>query len=469
MPRNEFSTATKHRQILTSRDMAAGGVRPAEAGGQPRIVTKRSPFPPGVGDNAMGRKRGRASPRCAATHLRSTTESTHRALKDRLLTRERLAGWLRRWDEGSRTTRRRMAESFLAENRERGAREMEELHGNSMALLLSRFTAWLRLTYLVGYALNVQIQAIQLLLRSVDDETTMLDFVRGGSIITLMEMLTMGHDRSVSASCRLRALELLASVTSSHGVTKAILCRYRGMSALKECIALTEDAASFAQIRTLMKNMCTSNPAHSEANAKALLGLLSCAGREEPLSTCIVAKELLDATTATDAGAARASCFHEAEGPAEGRVRVALVQPMLEPVLALVRDEARDAALHDSALALVRTLLRVDGLYTDAVREVVRTVRHFAQTSAGPQLGGMRHVGHDSLSLGVRLLELVENEVARAQSPAQLSVRWFGLWTLEWFPCLLPPVRSSHDANPDYQTTHERRRRHCRRCATAEW
>lgn len=53
---------------------------------------------------------------------------------------------LNEWDKGSKETRKKILTDFTAHNQNRTGTEIEEELAHSASLLLTRITAWLRLT-----------------------------------------------------------------------------------------------------------------------------------------------------------------------------------------------------------------------------------------------------------------------------------------------------------------------------------
>lgn len=59
----------------------------------------------------------------------------------------KVVGFLREWDRGDRTVRRRMLKSFLTQSSGKTFYELEMDFAQVASLFLARLTTWLRLTY----------------------------------------------------------------------------------------------------------------------------------------------------------------------------------------------------------------------------------------------------------------------------------------------------------------------------------
>lgn len=54
---------------------------------------------------------------------------------------------LQEWDKGSKTTRKKILDDFIAQNQNKTGPELEQEFAQAASLFLTRLTAWLRLTY----------------------------------------------------------------------------------------------------------------------------------------------------------------------------------------------------------------------------------------------------------------------------------------------------------------------------------
>ena len=63
---------------------------------------------------------------------------------------------LQEWDKGSKTTRKKILEDFIAQNQNKTGPELEEAFAQAASLFLTRLTAWLRLTYPLNFAVWIK-------------------------------------------------------------------------------------------------------------------------------------------------------------------------------------------------------------------------------------------------------------------------------------------------------------------------
>jgi hypothetical protein len=127
---------------------------------------------------------------------------------------------LRQWDKGSRNQRVALLTQFIRVHKDSTAAEIEKGLGHGALLLFTHITAWLRLTYPLGYELSVQLSAIALFLQG---QKFLTNFLEVGGIQTLTDVLmlpTAGNDRSDKDNCLL----LLLHISNSGRVYREMIC-----------------------------------------------------------------------------------------------------------------------------------------------------------------------------------------------------------------------------------------------------
>ncbi len=229
------------------------------------------------------------------------TSSVHRVLKDRLHLRSELCEWLRAWDSGGRSARERILERFLSVNSSRSGAEIEATYLGSASLLLSRFTSGLRLGYLVGFCLALHMRCITLLLSALEGDSYMLELVRSGTVVTLMELITMSAGESgstcVSEKDKNEALRLLALLSRRWVLPKQIVSEYHGLDAITECLQNTIDPAVHAAAEELLVVICCDNAQYLASCVRRLGALLRSTHRETRLSGSRAIRRLLQEPT----------------------------------------------------------------------------------------------------------------------------------------------------------------------------
>ena len=59
----------------------------------------------------------------------------------------RVMSILQEWDKGSKSVRKNILKDFIAQNQNKTGPELEQEFAQAASLVLTRLTAWLRLTY----------------------------------------------------------------------------------------------------------------------------------------------------------------------------------------------------------------------------------------------------------------------------------------------------------------------------------
>ena len=73
---------------------------------------------------------------------------------------KQLNAFLRRWDTGTRASRTKQLEEFVARCADMTGPQLEDELENGASLVLTRISAWLRLSYALGHSVALQLQAI---------------------------------------------------------------------------------------------------------------------------------------------------------------------------------------------------------------------------------------------------------------------------------------------------------------------
>ena len=73
---------------------------------------------------------------------------------------KRLEPILREWDSGTRKSRMRQLDEFVAQCQDMTGPQLEEELESGASLLLARISSWLRLSYALGHSVALQLRAI---------------------------------------------------------------------------------------------------------------------------------------------------------------------------------------------------------------------------------------------------------------------------------------------------------------------
>ena len=87
---------------------------------------------------------------------------------------------LREWDGGKRETRIKILRSLVASHQQKTGAELEMEYGNGASLFLTRISAWLRLTYLLGIEVALQLQAIHIFLSAASGHRFLTEYLHFG-------------------------------------------------------------------------------------------------------------------------------------------------------------------------------------------------------------------------------------------------------------------------------------------------
>ncbi|KAJ2997386.1 hypothetical protein HDV02_005583 [Globomyces sp. JEL0801] len=131
-------------------------------------------------------------------------ESTPRAVKsDKLLPKcsnSYLFQLIKTWDKGNRAVRERILQEFVASNQHATGPQLERELNNGASLFLTRISAWLRMTYLLGHDLALQLRAITVFIASASGNRFLTEFLEVGGILTVLEILTINQAKETSTA-----------------------------------------------------------------------------------------------------------------------------------------------------------------------------------------------------------------------------------------------------------------------------
>ena len=153
---------------------------------------------------------------------------------------------LRRWDKGSRQQRIAILSSFIQTHRNSTGAEIERVLGANAMLLFTRITAWLRLTYMLGYELSVQLTAVSLFLQG---QRFLTNFMEVGGIQMLLDV--MCH-RTKTALDKQNALLILIHVANSGRVYREMVCDEVGFP--EDRVRWAESVVGIARTNPALRN-----------------------------------------------------------------------------------------------------------------------------------------------------------------------------------------------------------------------
>jgi hypothetical protein len=99
----------------------------------------------------------------------------------------------RTWDMANRTTREKILVDFIQRNQGKTGPQLELELGNGASLFLTRISAWLRLTYLMGTNISLQIRAVSVFIGASGGHRFLAEFLEVGGVLTVLEILGLSQ------------------------------------------------------------------------------------------------------------------------------------------------------------------------------------------------------------------------------------------------------------------------------------
>lgn len=180
---------------------------------------------------------------------------------------------LQEWDKGSKITRKKILDDFIAQNQNKTGPELEQEFAQAASLFLTRLTAWLRLTYMIGTSLNEQLQAISIFLSASSGHKFMAEFLEVGGVLTLLEIIGLKQAKEADKSEALRNLHFIANAGRKY---KELICESYGIRAIAECLAKSKSEETQDACRNLLLMLAQGNPKFEVQVYKGLIALLPC-------------------------------------------------------------------------------------------------------------------------------------------------------------------------------------------------
>eukprot|EP00116_Pleurobrachia_bachei_P004339 sb/3464601/ len=147
------------------------------------------------------------------------------------------------WDHGKTKARERILSNFIANHINVSGPDLEEEFADAASLFLTRITTWLRLTYLLGGNINIQLDAGCYVLTPFYKICTpagrvncshnlatlgqryLSEFLEVGGILTLLEILGLKSAREID---KCSALQLLETISKCGRKYKEVICESYG-------------------------------------------------------------------------------------------------------------------------------------------------------------------------------------------------------------------------------------------------
>ncbi|XP_067846294.1 armadillo-like helical domain containing protein 1 isoform X1 [Heptranchias perlo] len=184
-----------------------------------------------------------------------------------------LMGYLQDWDHGTKAVRHCILNDFINTNRGKTGPELELQFAQGASLFLTRLTAWLRLTYMVGTCVTEQLQAIGVFLSAASGHRYLVEVLEVGGLLTFLEILRLKQLREDNKQEALKLLQIIANAGRKY---KELICESYGVRNVAECLAKSKMEKTQEQAQILLELLAQGNPKYQLQVYKGLIALLPC-------------------------------------------------------------------------------------------------------------------------------------------------------------------------------------------------
>ncbi|XP_042191820.1 armadillo-like helical domain containing protein 1 isoform X2 [Callorhinchus milii] len=162
----------------------------------------------------------------------------------------RLMDFLQEWDHADRTFRCRMLNDFINANQGKTGPELEIEFAQGASLFLTRVTAWLRLSYMIGTCLSEQLKAIGVFLSAASSQRYIIEVLEVGGLLTFLDILGLKQAREEDKQEAIKLLQIIASGGRKY---KELICESYGVRAIAECLAKSKLEKTQEQAQILLE------------------------------------------------------------------------------------------------------------------------------------------------------------------------------------------------------------------------
>nr|XP_020462651.1 uncharacterized protein C1orf228 homolog isoform X1 [Monopterus albus]XP_020462652.1 uncharacterized protein C1orf228 homolog isoform X1 [Monopterus albus] len=184
----------------------------------------------------------------------------------------KVLSFLRQWDRGGRRVRSCMLNTFLTKNTGKTCYELELEFAQVASLFLARLTTWMRLTYMFGTCLGLQLKALGIFLSISSHDQYLMEFLEDGGVLTLLDILSHAQSKEEDKA---EALHLLLTVSNAGCKYREIICESCGVKVIAECLAKSNAEETQEVAWTLMESLSHGNPKYLNQIYKCLITLMT--------------------------------------------------------------------------------------------------------------------------------------------------------------------------------------------------
>ncbi|XP_063729195.1 armadillo-like helical domain containing protein 1 [Symsagittifera roscoffensis] len=183
----------------------------------------------------------------------------------------RVLSMFQEWDNGTKASRARMLEDFVSTNESQTGPELELEFAQAASLFFARITAWMRLSYISGAYLTIQLKSVNIFLNAASGHRFLLEFLEVGGVLTSLEILNL---KNATEQDKYQALLIVTKVVKAGRKYKEIICESYGIKAICECLARSNSEKTQECARHLLQELGQGNPKYQMQVYKGLIALL---------------------------------------------------------------------------------------------------------------------------------------------------------------------------------------------------
>uniref|UniRef100_A0A667WJE0 Armadillo like helical domain containing 1 n=1 Tax=Myripristis murdjan TaxID=586833 RepID=A0A667WJE0_9TELE len=177
------------------------------------------------------------------------------------------------WDCGNTTVRCRMLNAFLVQSSGKTLVELELEFAQAASLFLGRISTWMKLTYMFGTCLGLQLKAVGVFLSASSHDQYLIEFLQDGGVLTLLDIL---GQTQIKEEDKAEALRLLLIFSNAGRRFKEFICECHGMRAIAECLSTARTEENQETAWALLESLSHGNPKYQNQVYKGLIALLPC-------------------------------------------------------------------------------------------------------------------------------------------------------------------------------------------------
>ncbi|CAI5639830.1 armadillo-like helical domain containing protein 1 isoform X1 [Oreochromis niloticus] len=185
----------------------------------------------------------------------------------------KVLSFLREWDRGDMRVRGRMLSTFVTQNTGKTFYELELEFAQVASLFLARLTTWMKLTYMLGTFLGLQLKALGIFLSASCHDQYLINFLEDGGVLTLLNILS--HSQSKDDD-KAGAIKLLLTVSKAGRKYKEIICESHGVKVIGECLATSNRDETKEAASVLLESLSHGNPRYQDQVYKYLITCMTC-------------------------------------------------------------------------------------------------------------------------------------------------------------------------------------------------